>query len=482
MDDAALASAVGVALAASCDNTCEGYRSMWEDMLSDCIDFSTAPGIALMDELLEICKGGGDENNPFGAGSLPGSNTTTNGNRNFAEVLIYHLGSGAIDGDCNADIIGLPLAYGHPYFGGNITNGIAPGPDLVVNGNFSNGTQVFSNTFKTDLVLSYLTIDNSCPADPLSPGSPYASSNFNIDASISSQATPLDNTYNSSVQNNISLDYIYAISPWNYQWKHYESGIDCPPNVQHRYTIASDPYKLNTSWPSPPPGKRDFAMVVSGAPSYSAYSPNTSLYENCNSGTNDHWYVWQQEIEVDCNTTYIFQVDVMGLHDDGGAILSLMAGCEELSGAADIQVSSTSFWNWTTITGTWYSGNCTGTQDVSISIIEKSFRTGMATGSFAIDSIRFYSRGDDCADCIQVESAQSAFLTQYGSSIVNETNYQVMFQNYLNEELHLNLSYWEYADFLAVCAGNDTASLCNESMFRRSGERLPAGLPGALHE
>lgn len=91
----------------NCLKSCESMADGWIGQLNKCTFSSDAQKAALRTALINVCKGGCDKNNPYGASSVkPGY---SNIDRSFEDVFV-RLGL-AYTPDCNASIINFPKEY-----------------------------------------------------------------------------------------------------------------------------------------------------------------------------------------------------------------------------------------------------------------------------------------------------------------------------------------------------------------------------------
>jgi RHS repeat-associated protein len=104
----------------SCADQAEGYADVWMAKISSCrksYSAWAADSVAIRKELIEICELGCDECNPFGSSTTPTGKANSSGHHSFDEVLRAKFGSTYPTNDCDANLIGMPLPYGHDYEG-----------------------------------------------------------------------------------------------------------------------------------------------------------------------------------------------------------------------------------------------------------------------------------------------------------------------------------------------------------------------------
>lgn len=64
--------------------------------------------------------------------------------------------------------------------------------------------------------------------------------------------------------------------------------------------------------------------------------------------------------------------------------------------------------------------------------------------------------GNNCFTCSEVDAVYQDFLTEFGTGVVNATNYELLLENYMNQNLGIYISADQYINFMTAC--NSTSS------------------------
>lgn len=118
-DPAVLQQQAQAALSASIDQNCRNYAAYWWSKLneSSCLLLKDRDSAAIVDQLIAVCKEGGDETHPFGASTVkPGS---TSPYKSFNDVIIDYIrktsGTNQDITLCNGTLLDAPGPYARPF-------------------------------------------------------------------------------------------------------------------------------------------------------------------------------------------------------------------------------------------------------------------------------------------------------------------------------------------------------------------------------
>ncbi|MCU7549879.1 hypothetical protein OCK74_12175 [Chitinophagaceae bacterium LB-8] len=101
-------------LKAMVEENCKAYTKRWLDQLGAC-NYTEAQSNTILQELIEVCKEGGDEQHIMGASTVKPA--STHKFRSFDEVIRYYNAQwGIADNNCNAYLIDKPLPNNQPMF------------------------------------------------------------------------------------------------------------------------------------------------------------------------------------------------------------------------------------------------------------------------------------------------------------------------------------------------------------------------------
>jgi len=121
INDATLTAGMESDMSSQCSEKCKGVAETWLDFLKDCPALQTYISIqsqkeALLNDLVSVCTGGCDADNPYGSINVNPENVNSYAYDNIDDVFAAHLGANwQILGICDPMLIEFPYKYGHDY-------------------------------------------------------------------------------------------------------------------------------------------------------------------------------------------------------------------------------------------------------------------------------------------------------------------------------------------------------------------------------